>query len=167
MKIMNLILEKKKMTLDQIIDLLNSDLSREYSHWHFYMSNSASVCGLHKEEIGEFLFKEAQGEMNHVNEFSKLLHGLITRRNLNKKVSVAVAEFKNNISCPFEILSEALVMEEEVVKNYVQRIKDAQQLQENGEDDEIDGKFIELFLEDQISDSRSDADEIRMMIKKI
>ena len=167
MKITNLVLEKKKMTLNELVDLLNSDLSREYSHWHFYMSNSASVCGLHKEEISEFLFEEAQGEMNHVNEFNKLLNGLIIRRKLDKKISTNVAEFKYNLNDPQEILEEALKMEEEVVKNYVQRINDANALQENGGEDEIDGKFIELFLEDQISDSRKDADEIRMMIKKI
>jgi hypothetical protein len=155
------------MNLNELVDLLNEDLSREYSHWHFYMTNSASVSGLHREEISEFLFKEAQGEMNHVNEFNKLLHGIINRRKLNKTISIGVASFRDNISCPLEILEEALKMEEEVVKNYVQRIKDASSLQENGGEDEIDGKFIELFLEDQMSDSRSDADEIRMMIKKI
>jgi ferritin len=155
------------MNLNELVDLLNEDLSREYSHWHFYMTNSASVSGLHREEISEFLFKEAQGEMNHVNEFNKLLHGIINRRKLNKTISISVASFRDNISCPLEILEEALKMEEEVVRNYVQRIKDASSLQENGGEDEIDGKFIELFLEDQMADSRSDADEIRMMIKKI
>ncbi len=55
-------------------------------------------------------------------------------------------------------------MEDQVVSNYVQRINEACKLQENGSDDEIDGKYIELFLEDQILDSRKDADNIRMML---
>lgn len=163
----NLVLEQKMMKLETMIDLLNEDLSREYSHWHFYMQCATSIEGLHREEIGEFLLKEAEGEMRHIVEFKKLLHGIISRRNLNKSVSTQVSEFKNDLKVPKEILEEALKMEEIVVKNYVQRIDDACVLQENGNEDKIDGKYIELFLEDQILDSRSDADEIRMMIKNI
>ena len=153
------------MTIEQIVDLLNEDLCREYSHWHFYIHASSCVEGLHREEISEFLLDEAKGEMQHIHEFKKLLHGLIVRRNLNKQVSSNVANFKNNLKCPKKILEEALRMEDEVVKNYAQRIKDVCSLQENGEEDYIDGKYIEIFLEDQLSDSRKDADEIRMMIK--
>jgi|688.fasta_scaffold335601_3 ferritin len=153
------------MNIDQMIDLLNEDLSREYSHWHFYINAAASVEGLHREEISEFLLNEAKGEMEHVFEFKKLLHGLISKRKLNKKVSTSVAHFSDDLKCPKEILIEALKMEDEVVKNYSARIEDACALQENGGEDRVDGKFIEIFLEDQLADSRKDADEIRMMVK--
>lgn len=155
------------MNIEKLVDLLLEDLSREYSHWHFYIQSSTSIVGLNREEIGEFLLEEANGEMKHVEEFKRVLNGVITRRKLNKKVSTNVADFKNDLSCPKEILEEALKMEEEVVKNYVQRIEDASALQENGGEDKVDGKFIELFLEDQILDSRNDADHIRMMIKNL
>jgi len=154
------------MNLDKLIDLLNEDLSREYSHWHFYMQAATSVTGLHREELGEFFLEEAAGEMKHIEEFKRLLNGLLSRRQINKSVTTKVADFKNNLSCPEEILEEALRMEEEVVSKYVARIEDASKLQENEGEDKIDGKYIELFLEDQILDSRSDADNIRMMIKK-
>ena len=55
-------------------------------------------------------------------------------------------------------------MEDEVVLNYINRIEDAQKLQLSSEEDRIDGRYIELFLEDQIVDSRTDADHIRMML---
>jgi ferritin len=155
------------MKIEDLVDLLVVDLSREYSHWHFYIQASTSIVGLHREEIGEFLLEEANGEMKHVEEFKRMLHGVITRRNLNKKVPTKVAEFKNDLCCPKEILEEALRMEDEVVKNYVERIENACSLQENGGEDKVDGKFIELFLEDQITDSRKDADQIRMMIKNL
>jgi ferritin len=153
------------MNIDQIFDLLSQDLSREYSHWNFYLQSATSITSLHREEIGEFLLKQAQEEMEHVEQFKRVLHGLIKRRNLKKSVPTKIAEFKNNISCPKEILSEALRMEDQVVENYVQRIEDVCKFQENGGDDKIDGKYIELFLEDQILDSRADADNIRMMIE--
>lgn len=158
---------EQKMTIDKLIELLCEDLSREYSHWNFYIQAATSITSLHREEIGEFLLKQAQEEMTHIEEFKRVLHGISTRRNLNISVPTKIAEFKSNLSQPEQILREALRMEDEVVAKYIQRIDDANELQENGGEDKIDGKFVELFLEDQILDSRSDADNIRMMIKNI
>ncbi len=155
------------MKVENLFDLLAEDLSREYSHWNFYIQSATSVVGLHREEIGEFLLEQAKEEMGHIEEFKRVLHGLNERRNLNKLIPTKISQFKNELSCPEQILKEALRMEDEVVKNYVQRIEDACSLQENGEEDKVDGKYVELFLEDQISDSRKDADHIRMMLKKI
>lgn len=155
------------MNINKFVELLSEDLSREYSHWNFYIQAATSITSLHREELGEFLLEQSKEEMGHIEEFKRVLHGIITRRNLDFSVPTRIAEFKNNLSCPEEILKEALRLEDEVVANYVQRIEDANKLQENGGEDRVDGKFVELFLEDQILDSRSDADNIRMMIKKI
>lgn len=152
------------MNLENLIDLLNDDLSREYSHWHFYISAASSVKGLHREELREFFLEEAEGEMKHVGEFRNLIQGLITRRNLNKSINELPCKYVYGLSKPEDILKEALKMEDEVVANYVQRINQASQLQENGGEDEIDAKYVELFLEDQILDSRHDADNIREML---
>lgn len=152
------------MKIDEIFDLLCEDLSREYSHWNFYIQAATSITGLHREEIGEFLINQAKEEMAHIEEFKRVLHGLKTKRNLDKFIPTKIAEFKNYLSCPEQILQEALRMEEEVVKKYVERIDNACSVQENGEEDKVDGKYIELFLEDQILDSRKDADNIRMML---
>lgn len=152
------------MNLENLIDLLNDDLSREYSHWHFYMSAASSVRGLHREELREFFLEEAKGEMQHVQEFRNLIQGLITRRNLNKKINELPCEYVSGLTKPEDILKEALRMEDEVVKNYVERITHASKLQENGGEDEVDGKYVELFLEDQAQDSRHDADNIREML---
>lgn len=153
------------MNINEIYELLCEDLSREYSHWNFYLQSSTSILGINRLEIGEFLLEQSQEEMKHVEEFKRLLHGLNSRRKLNKMIPTKIAEFKNNLSDPVEILQESLKMEDGVVEKYVQRINDACKLQENGGEDEIDGKYIELFLEDQILDSRKDADNIRMMLK--
>lgn len=152
------------MNLENLIDLLNSDLSREYSHWHFYMSAASSVRGLHREELREFFLEEAKGEMQHVQEFRSLIQGLITKRNLNKKITELPCEYAFGLNKPEDILKEALKMEDEVVRNYAERIINASKLQENGGEDEVDGKYVELFLEDQLSDSRHDADHIREML---
>lgn len=154
------------MDINGIVENLSQDLSREYSHWNFYLQSATSLQGLHREEIGEFLLDQAKEEMGHVEEFKRLLHGLITRRNLDCKVPTVIAPFNNNLSDCTQVLQAALKMEDDVVSNYVTRIEEACLLQENGGEDAVDGKYIELFLEDQILDSRKDADHIRMMLKE-
>jgi ferritin len=160
---MNLFLESK-MNIDLMLNLLNEDLSREYSHWNFYIHAATSVGGLHREEIGEFLLEQAQEEMKHIEEFKRVIYGIITRRRLDFDVSTNSAKFVDNLKDPELILKEAQRMEDQVVSNYIQRIEDANSLQQNGGQDKIDGKFIELFLEDQIMHSRMDADNIVMML---
>ena len=54
-------------------------------------------------------------------------------------------------------------MEQEVVANYVQRMADARAL---GELD-VDGNWVEIFLEGQIQKSREDIDEIKQLLKGV
>lgn len=154
-----------KITIDFILENLINDLANEYSHWHFYIQASTNITGLHRKELSEFFEEQASSEMKHVLEFRKLIQGLITKRNLKLNVPNKVAEFKENLNSAVDLLNFALEMEDKVVSNYVKRIEDVSLLQQNGSEDSIDGKYIELFLEDQILDSRADADEIREMLK--
>jgi len=155
-----------KIDVDFILENLIKDLANEYSHWHFYIQASTNVVGLHRLELSEFFEKQASSEMNHVLEFRKLIQGLITKRNLKINIPNEVAKFKENLKDPIDLLSFALEMEDKVVSNYTQRIKETCLFQENNETDAVDGKYIELFLEDQIQDSRADADEIREILKR-
>lgn len=157
------------MNVSTLFTHLNEDLQREFAHWHFYMNAATSVRGLHREEISEFLLKEAAGEQKHVEEFQRMLHGVKTRRGLDDlevNHTAMASEYAVNLSDPVEILRYALQMEEKVVQNYVLRIDECCKLQESGDiEDKVDGKYIELFLEDQILDSRGDADHIREMLE--
>jgi ferritin len=155
------------MKIEELIGLLCGDLMNEYAHWHFYMQASTSVSGLHRQEIGEFFLEQASGEMKHVEEFRKMIQGVITRRGLDLSIPNHPSEFKQGLSCPKGLLEAALEMEDKVVANYVTRKSQAESMAEEGNDfeDSIDSTYIALFLEDQILDSRSDADNIREMIK--
>lgn len=147
------------MTLEKFIDLLNEDLEREYSHWHFYINAAARVVGLHREELSEFFLNEAKGEMVHIGQFQHMIIGL------DGAPTVKVADFVSDLTCPKALLVAALAIEDEVVEKYVQRMDDAVELQKNGGVDKVHGRYVEIFLEDQILDSRTDADNIREMIK--
>lgn len=152
------------MNIEQMVDLLIGDLANEYAHMHFYMQAATSIRGLHRQEIGEFFSEQASSEMKHVDEFRRLIQGIITRRNLDRTVPSTVAEFKEGLTCPKGLLQAALDMEDQVVLNYVTRHSQAENLASNGLEDAIDGTHVALFLEDQILDSRGDADNIREIL---
>lgn len=154
------------MKIDELVGLLLGDLANEYSHWHFYMQAATNVRGLHRQEIGEFFSEQAAGEMKHVEEFRRMIQGIITRRGLGLSISSEVSEFEQHLSSPSSLLRVALEMEDKVVSNYVERKRQAESILESGSDeDRIDATYIALFLEDQILDSRGDADNIREMIR--
>ncbi len=155
------------MTIEEICKLLCEDLMNEYAHWHFYIQASTNIRGLNRKEIGEFFLEQAASEMKHVEEFRKMIQGIITRRNFNLKIPNHPSEFVENLTCPKQLLEEALKMEDQVVNNYVLRKQQAESISENSTDadDLADTTYIALFLEDQILDSRGDADEILEMIK--
>jgi ferritin-like protein len=153
------------MTIENLVDLLLGDLANEYSHMHFYMQAATSIRGLHRQEIGEFFSEQAASEMKHVEEFRRLIQGIITRRNLDRKVPSAVAQFKEGLTCPVDLLKAALEMEDQVVANYVLRHAQAEDLADAGAMDAVDGTYVALFLEDQILDSRGDADNIREILE--
>ena len=140
-------------TLAQMIELLNSDLSNEYKHFHFYINAALRVQSLHRAEIRELLLEEAASEMKHVQEFGDLIVGL------GGVPTTSAAGFRSDLTDPKAILMYALEMEDEVVANYIQRQKDAQEL--GG----VDGGWIDVFLDDQIIHSRSDADNMRQMVQ--
>ena len=154
------------MKVEEMVDLLLSDLANEYAHMHFYLQAATNVKGLHRQEIGEYFTEQAQSEMKHVEEFRRLIQGLVTKRKLNKNIPSTVAEFKQNLTCPKALLRAALEMEDQVVENYVLRRRQAEELASSSNvEDQIDGTYVVLFLEDQILDSRGDADNIRELIQ--
>ncbi len=146
------------LSLTEVVDLLNEDLSREYSHMHFYLHASIVCRGLHREEYAEMFQAEASSEMGHVSQFGKLILGL------GGTPGTSVADFPTGITNPIKLVEEAMRMEKEVVANYVDRMDQAIQLQENGGEDRVHGRYIEIFLEDQILHSRSDVDNYREIL---
>lgn len=141
------------MLLQEMIELLNQDLMNEWKHLRFYLYHASAVEGLHREEYRELFLKEAAGEMQHVTEFSDVIIGL------GGVPTVQSNEFEKLFNIK-EILLYALKMEQEVVENYVSRLKQAESL--GG----VDGKYLEIFLENQVEKSRQDVDHFKLMIRR-
>lgn len=140
------------MNKSEMIDILNNDLKNEWKHLRFYLYHASAVTGPLTEEYKEMFLEEAAGEMKHVTQFSDLIIGL-----------GGTAGFESNsfpvFTDPFDIVTYALKMEEEVVSNYVLRMRDAESL--GG----VDGQWIEIFMENQIQKSREDVDLYRQILK--
>lgn len=141
-----------KQELQNLLNKLNNDLKNEWKHHCFYLHNASTVSGLHSLEYKEFLIDQAKGELDHVLEFSNLIIGLggVPTKEINSFPT---------LEDPVEIIKYAIDMEKEVVENYTNRIEEAESL--GG----ADGRWIVIFLESQIEDSRKDLDEMRKIIK--
>ena len=135
-----------------MIQMLNDDLKNEWKHLRFYLYHASAVTGLHCAEYKELFLKEAASEMLHVSQFSDVIIGL-----------GGVATFESNdfgkYTDPKDIMEYAVAMEEEVVNNYVQRMKDADDL--GG----VDGTWLEIFLEGQVQASREDLDHFKQIVR--
>lgn len=163
------------MNRKKLIENLNEDLKREYSHWHYYMAAAEMVVGPHREEFQEFFMKEASGEMQHILEFSKLIRGLggiptmETAQFRNLLPNTFISQCGNEITTPIPeiktLLTGALHMETEVVANFVQRMDEAEAFGDMGtSQDRIDGRYIQIFLEEQMMDSRGTVDHLKQML---
>jgi ferritin len=145
------------MQLPEIVKLLNEDLKNEWKHMQFYLHHASSITGLHAHEYKEFLLEQAASEMKHVSQFSDLLFGL------GVTPTTEINEFPKFTSAK-SILEAAADMEEDVVKNYVKRIAQLSTLTFHSSAEAADAKWIEIFLEEQIKDSREDLDHLMRII---
>jgi len=141
------------MQLHEIVTLLNEDLKNEWKHMQFYLHHASAITGLHAHEYKEFLLEQAASEMKHVQQFSDLLFGF------GVIPTIEINEFPKLTSAKM-ILEAAAAMEEDVVKNYAQRIVQLSTVVFQSSAEVVDVKWIEIFLEDQIKDSREDLDHL-------
>lgn len=144
------------MTKEELIDLLQQDLKNERKHMLFYLQAGVMVQGLHREEIGEFLLKEALDEHKHVEEFSRLIV------QLGGIPGQEVSSFPTDMTCPKEILKYAQHMEQEVSNIYSKRM---QMICNPCPEEGGVETYVNLFYEDQLQDSQATALEIGLFTK--
>lgn len=143
------------MTKEDLILHLNGDLVNEYTHMHFYLQSSFLVEGTYRHEVSEWLAEHAESEFKHIQEFAKVIVGLGGKPFTHHHAFPSLTD-------PHDIFSYAQELEREVVTNYVHRMEE---VVGSNELDCCDAKYVELFLEDQLLDSRSDLDEIAQFLK--
>lgn len=149
------------MTKIELVDLLIEDVLNEYKHMLFYLNASCFIQGLARVELGEWLAEEARDEMKHVEEFTKLIIELGGSEKLQESFSrINLSTDIKELQDPEKILTYVLDMEEEVVKRYTQRMDDAVNVSKS---DPVAGRWVEIFLEEQILDSKGTAAHVRQI----
>lgn len=123
----------------------------------FYLYAASAATGLHAHEYKEYFLEQAKSELHHVSQFSDLIIGL------GGAATTESSDFPK-LTGVLELLSYAAIMEAEVVKNYTQRIEQLSLIRDNAET-AVHKKWLEIFLEEQIKDSREDLDHLRQLLK--
>jgi bacterioferritin (cytochrome b1) len=139
--------------LSEMVALLNNDLKNEWKHLKFYLYHASAITGFHAHEYKEFLLEQAASELNHVSQFCDLIIGL-------GGIPTNDSNYFPLLTHPQHIIDYACKMEAEVVENYTHRIASLA-----GFTPSADTKWIEIFLEKQIEDSRTDLDHLRQILK--
>lgn len=142
------------MTNQELVDLLQKDLTNERKHLAFYLQASVMVAGLHREELREFFLSEAKSELEHVEQFSELIV------HLGGVPGTTVAEYISDLTCPVAILDYVVKMEQEVADIYAERLRQTHEMENSAT------AYAHVFYEEQILDSQKTAWEVSKMLTK-
>jgi len=113
------------MTKEEIIELLNADLAKEFAAAVQYVQHASKLTGAHFQSIQKELVIHSSEEMQHAISLSdqiSYLGGVPT-------VDVAERHISDNSE---EMLKQDLAGESDAIKRYRERIKQAEELGEYG-----------------------------------
>lgn len=138
------------ITREQLIELLNEDLAREYQAVITYRTYASAVPGIYRQELREFFAAEIVDELNH----AQILADKIVHMGGQPETVPAKVKYTED---PREMLQNALHDEEETVDRYVERRKQAEACGEFG---------LAVDFDDLIADETKHRDELRMMLRR-
>lgn len=138
------------ITREQLIALLNEDLSREYQAVITYRTYASAVSGINRQELREFFAAEIPDELTH----AQILADKIVSLGGQPTTVAATVKYTDD---PKEMLQNALHDEEETVKRYVQRRDQSEELGEYG---------LAVEFDDLIADETKHRDELRLMLRR-
>jgi bacterioferritin len=137
-------------TREQLIDLLNEDLAREYQAVIQYRTYASAVSGVYRQELREFFAAEIVDELGH----AQLLADKIVSLGGRPVTTPAPVKYTED---PKEMLRNSLEDEEVTVQRYVERREQAEACGEYG---------LAVDFDDLIRDETRHRDELRMMLKR-
>lgn len=143
------------MLLSQFVEIMNEDLANEWTHLSFYLYHASAVAGLQAHEYKEFFTDAAKSEMTHVQAFLDRLFGL------NCPEPARCCKAFGRGTTPKRILALAIQLEEQVVRNYTQRLK---QLDVLASKEPEAAAYLKVFYEDQLKDSYEDCEHMRRLL---
>lgn len=140
-----------------LLENIYFDLRNERKHMMFYLTNAGSMTGLLSDEYAELFLDSAKEELEHVKEFQNMYVGLGGSLVINAGVEIIPIETDVK-----RAILAALELEEEVVENYAKRIDE---IENDQFADNVTKKWLVVFYEDQLKNSRTDVDKYNRIIK--
>ena len=137
-------MDKKKL-----IDLLNKDLAAEYSAIIQYITYAARATGPYRPQLSQFFLAEVPDEQMHA-QF--LANKIVALGGVPTTDSAPVAKAATNR----EMVEEVLKAENDAVKRYTERAKQAEQLGDKG---------LSVRLEDMVSDESGHSEETERILR--
>ncbi|ANM30321.1 hypothetical protein ABI59_13180 [Acidobacteria bacterium Mor1] len=134
----------------ELLDGLNEDLANEWAAIQMYRSYASMVKGPYRKELREFFEAEIPEELTHAGLLTDkivALGGVPTTR-------VAPVEMVDDAK---QMLEQALVAERDTITRYVQRRRQAEDLEQFG---------LAIELDTLIADEAKHHDELKLMLDK-
>jgi bacterioferritin len=138
------------ITREQLVDLLNEDLAREYQAVIQYRTYATTVSGVYRLELREFFEAEIADELGH----ARILADKIVTLGGRPATSAAAVKYTEDAK---EMLRNALEDEEATVQRYVERREQAEACGEYG---------LAVDFDDLIRDETRHRDELRMLLRR-
>lgn len=138
------------MDNNKMVELLQADLAHEYLAMNFYLQCSFTVRGYRRGFLKGWLREQANEELGHATQIADKIASL-------GGVPTPVIPEAKGLRDPIAILETALKYEQEVVKNFTQRVRDA---------DALGDVHLRMMLEEQLAESQGEAEEIQKLLEK-
>ena len=138
------------VTREQLVDLLNEDLAREYQAVIQYRTYATAVSGAYRRELREFFEAEIADELGH----AQILADKIITMGGRPTTVPAPVKYTEDAK---EMLRNSLEDEAATVERYVERRDQAEACGEYG---------LAVDFDDLIRDETRHRDELRMMLKR-
>lgn len=133
-----------------LIDALNGDLAREFAAIIQYVTYAAQVSGPYRPELAKFFLAEVPDETGHAQFLS---NKIVALGGMPTKEAAHVAEVKTNR----DMLEAVLASEEEAVRRYTQRARQAEEAGDKG---------LQVQLEDMVRDESEHRDEVARILRE-
>jgi bacterioferritin len=139
----------QKVSKEELIELLNGDLSREYQAIITYIQYSASVTGPYRQELKQFFANEIPDETRHAQYLADKISAL-------GGIPTVVPEAVLPETDAKKMLENVLEAERTARNNYSMRAKQADELGEVG---------LANRLEDMADDESGHHDEVEKILR--
>lgn len=137
------------MDKQALIDALNSDLSYEFQAILAYTRWSAEVDGPHRDPLRAMFQSEIPDELGHA-QF--LADKIVVYGGMPTTTAASVPDAPTNRAK----LEAVLAMEEQAIKNYSQRVQQAEEMGEIA---------LKVRLEEMVSDETTHYEAIKMLLR--